>query len=100
MSRLSGIKLLEVDGKVSTYSFKAIDRRLFLRMPYKFHTVKKNDILQHMAHDEYDGHDEHWWIIALANGLLWPTDIYIGQVLIIPLDYKSVISAIETFNKM
>jgi nucleoid-associated protein YgaU len=67
-------------------------------MPYALHRVKKGDELDQIAYDAY-GHGELWWIVAMANGLSLPTDIYIGQILVVPLDHQSVFSAIENNNR-
>jgi len=60
--------------------------------------VAEYDTLDKIAYTYYDGHAEFEWIIKMANGFSLPTDMNIGDIIVIPLDYRSILQAVTSQN--
>jgi nucleoid-associated protein YgaU len=99
MSRYSDLDKYFAYDKNILLSSKEFNLQIFRNLPHTFYSVQQNDTLDAIAYNYYDGHGEYWWIICMANNLSLPTDIYPGMVLLISLDYKSVLNTLSLYNK-
>lgn len=58
------------------------------------HIVSDGERLDTLA-ARYYGDVEHWWVIALANRILFPLGLQPGTRLKIPADPRSIISRVQ-----
>lgn len=57
------------------------------------YVMRAGDRIDHLAAKFYN-EDAYWWIIAIANDILWPLAIEPGTTLRIPLDPRDIFSKI------
>lgn len=71
-----------------------LDRKLIDGLNTVEHTVQAGERIDHIAH-RYYGDAEYYWIVCLANEILFPLDINPGDHLRIPLDLKAVLDRLQ-----
>ena len=95
--RYSGLPTYIQNGKQFYFSAPALNSSLFVGVQTTLFQVSESDRLDKISFDFYDRGDLGWLILC-ANNLAYPTDIFPGMMLNIPLDYKSCLQAISHLN--
>lgn len=86
------------DRKRVNLSAPSLTSKFFSTIPSTLYQVSDKQRLDHIAGEYYDGRGDLWWIIAAANNLEYPTSIVPGQIINVPLDYKTVLQAVGHLN--
>lgn len=99
MPRYTGLEEFYITKKKKILiSPKSINPNIFLNSQFTYYKVKDNDTLDGIAYDYY-GKGDAYDIIMYANNLSLPTDIEVGKILIIPLNYKDAVQTIIAYNQ-
>ncbi len=58
------------------------------------HILGSGDRLDTLAH-QYFGDPDYWWVLALANRIMDPFSLVVGNRLRIPLDVRSILNKVR-----
>lgn len=100
MARYANLYKYNYKGQRVMLSAKSFPPSFFLAFHHTLYKVKEHDTLDKLAYEFYDGKSEYDWIIKAANGFELPTDMNPGDIIVIPLDYRSIIQSITSQNGM